>query len=201
MKKLRLLLIVFVFSVFSAQIFAQNSSFFSSEITAGTGIPIYDDNVNSERKLILDTSDYKRIVVGLSYNACFSISEPIRIILGADILSDFVWNDGLYYNTLDYAFCAGIKIYPGAQGLNLGINYTLGNRTDFLNVDSATGESGEKQTNTRDWGNGFKLIVQYDFMTASENRVKPVLGAYYRCIPRGSNLTDHTLCIYGGVKL
>lgn len=189
MKKLSLLLISF--SIALAPLFcAENGSFFSNEILLGTGVPIYDDNSLTERKNILETSDYKRIVAGLGYNLNLNISEPIKIIFGADLSSDFLWEGSQYYHTLDYAFCTGIKVFPGAQGLNFSISYTLGNRSDFY----------DQKIGTSAWGNGFKLSLQYDFLNSSSSRIKPLLGAYYRCIPRGSNHTDHTLFIYGGIK-
>ena len=132
MKKLHSFLILIIFSCLSAGVFAQNQKFFSNEFILGTGVPIYADNISSQRKAILDSNDYKRIAASLSYNAILSISDPIQIVFGADLMTDFLWEGDLYYHTLDYAFCTGIKIFPGAQGLNLSIDYTLGNRADFL---------------------------------------------------------------------
>lgn len=223
MKKIRFFLILSVFSCLTMSVFAQKMRIFSSEIVLGTGIPIYADNQNSERKDILASSDYKRVVAGLSYNAILSLSEPIKLEFGADLMSDFLWDSTKYYHTLDYAFCTGIKVFPGAQGLNLSISYILGNRTDFylrsehINTvpESSEGDSGSggegsaaitdnvrniQTVQSKAWGNGFKLSIQYDFLNSAETKVKPVVGAYYRCIPRGSNLTDHTLCIYGGIR-
>ena len=189
MKKIYLLLIGFVFAMTPLS-GAENSSFFSNEVLLGTGVPIYDDNSLTERKNLLETSDYKRIVAGLGYNLNLNIAEPIKIVFGADLSADFLWEGSQYYHTLDYAFCTGIKVFPGAEGLNVSIAYTLGNRADFF--DNKIGASA--------WGNGFKLSLQYDFFNSSASKIKPLLGAYYRCIPRGANHTDHTLCIYGGIK-
>ena len=211
MKKFRLILCISVFSLLGPVLFAHGNGFFCSEVMLGTGITIYDDNSGSERKQLLDTSDYKRIVAGLSYNAVLGISEQIKLLFGADLMSDFLWEDDMYFHTLDYAFCTGVKIFPGAQGLNFGISYILGNRTDFVKVYKTVEKTGEGQTGeekvleetilTKSWGNGFKLFVQYDFMEDSSSKVKPLAGAYYRCVPRGGNLTDHTICLYGGIKL
>ena len=189
MKKICLLLICIFFA--STKLFAGGmGQFFSNEILVGTGVPIYDDNSQSDRKTLLDTSDYKRIVANLSYFLDLNISDPIKIVFGADLMSDFLWEQDFYYHTLDYAFCTGIKVFPGAMGLNLSIAYCLGNRTDFFN----------ELICSTSWGNGFRIAVQYDFLNSTDSKVKPLAGAYYRCIPRGANLTDHTLCIYGGIK-
>lgn len=204
MKKLRFILIFSVFSFFGLKLFAHGSGFFSSEVLLGTGLSIYEDDSVSGRKELLNTSDYKRILAELTYNAVFSISEPIKIVLGADLMSDFLWEQDMYFHTLDYAFCTGIKVFPGAQGLNLGICYTLGNRTDFTRLPAITEsdpKENEKRILNKSWGNGFKLNIQYDFLNSSSAKVKPVVGAYYRFSPRGGNFTDHTLCIYGGVRL
>lgn len=203
MKKLRYFVIFSIFSCMAAGLFGQNQSFFSNEICLGTGVPIYADSISSQRKDILASDDYKRIAAGLSYNAVLNISEPIKIAFGADLMTDFLWDGKQFYHTLDYAFCAGIKVFPGNQGLNLGIDYTIGNRADFLKepVQTQEGISYSKSSNSKAWGNGFKLCIQYDFLNSSPGKVKPLLGVYYRCIPRGSNLTDHTLCIYGGIRL
>ena len=179
----------------------------------GTGVSIYDSSADELRKNLLTGKDYKRIVTGLTLDTNLNISDPLKIMFGAEAFSDFLWDKINYYNTLDYSFFTGIKIFPGKSGLNFSISYILGNRSDFyteiietpteeLNEDGTpvTKQSLAKRNNTKAWGNGFRLAIQYDFMQSRSYKVKPVAGAYYRCVPRGNYNTDHILCIYGGIR-
>lgn len=188
MKKSLLFAFFMTFALLSA--FANSDNFFTTEVSLGTGISIYDTNGDSLRKDILSQKDYKRIVAGLTVDTNLNISEPLKIMFGAEAFSDFLWNSPLYYNTLDYAFFTGIKVFPNKTGLNFSISYVLGNRSDFYDDD----------TNTKAWGNGFRIAIQYDFMEKKDYKIKPSLGGYYRCIPRGDYNRDHILCIYGGIR-
>ena len=188
MKKLFLLLILAI--TMSFHVFAGEDSFFTTEVSLGTGISIYDSSADELRKELLSQKDYKRIIAGLTLDTNLNISDPLKIMLGAELFSDFLWNNQKNYNTLDYSFFSGIKVFPNKTGLNLSICYALGNRTDFF----------DNKNNTKSWGNGFRLAIQYDFMEARAYKVKPIAGAYYRCVPRGNYNTDHILCLYGGIR-
>ena len=190
MKKLLLLLILA--GTITFRVFAGEESFFTTEASLGTGISIYDSSSGDARKNILNESGFKRIILGLTLDTNLNISDPLKIMLGTEIFTDFLWKSSDFYNTLDYSFFTGIKIFPNKTGLNFSIAYVLGNRTDFFN------EAPKKQTQS--WGNGFRLSIQYDFMQDKEYKVKPNAGAYYRCIPRGNYNTDHILCLYGGIR-
>ena len=189
MKKLILSFLALLF--ISAAIFADQDSFFTNEVSLGTGIPIYNESSSVARKDILSTSNYKRIVAGLTLDTNLNISASIKILLGAELFTDFLWNEGLYYNSLDYSFLGGIKFYPGVKGLNISITYVLGNRSDFMS---------QNEPATQFWGNGFRLAVQYDFLTDRVTKIKPILGGYYRFVPRGNYNTDHILSIYSGIR-
>ena len=219
MKKQIFLLIFLISSTFA--LFAGENSFFTTEVSLGTGIAIYDSSSDTLRKELLSKKDYKRIISGLSLDTNLNISEPLKIMFGAEAFSDFVWLDSNYYNTLDYAFFTGIKVFPNKTGLNISISYVLGNRTDFY-TESQTIETGEldeegnplldengepltktelqKKNDTKSWGNGFRIGIQYDFMMNKKSAVKPIVGGYYRCVPRGDYNTDHILCLYGGIR-
>ena len=181
--------------MFATGLAFSSSSFFTTEVSLGTGISIYDSNGDSLRKDLLSQKDYKRIVAGLTADTNLNISDPLKIMFGAEAFSDFLWNSPQYYNSLDYAFFTGIKVYPNKTGLNISISYVLGNRTDFFTNDEL-----EKQNDTKAWGNGFRIAIQYDFMMNKATKIKPVVGGYYRCIPRGDYNRDHILCIYGGIR-
>ena len=191
MKKL-LFTMIFILSL-SLSSFANENTFFTPEISLGTGVSIYDDKADTNRKLLLNDSDFKRIIVGLTLDTDLNISEPIKVLFGSEAFCDFLWSGGRYFHTIDYAFFAGIKIFPNVKGLNFSISYTLGNRADFSELE-------EKETSSKAWGNGFRLAVQYNFMQQKDYKIKPHAGAYYRCVPRGNYNTDHSLCLYGGIR-
>ena len=155
-------------------LFAGDDSFFTTEISLGSGMSIYDSSADSLRKELLSQKDYTRIIVGLTLDTNLNISDPLKIMFGAELFSDFLWDSNSYYHTLDYSFFSGIKVFPNKTGLNLSICYALGNRTDFF----------ENKNETKSWGNGFRLAIQYDFMEARAYKVKPNAGVYYRCVPR-----------------
>ena len=189
MKKLFLLLMLLI--TMSFHMFA-GESFFTTEVSLGTGISIYDSSTGDSRKSLLNTSDFKRIILGLTADTNLNLSDPLKIMFGAETFCDFLWSGSNHFNTFDYAFFTGIKIFPNSSGLNFSISYVLGNRTDYF--DQAP------KKDTKSWGNGFRLSVQYDFMEDKEYKIKPHAGAYYRCIPRGNYNTDHILCLYGGIR-
>ncbi len=197
MKKLFILIFLLI-SGFS--LFADDSSFLINEVSLGTGVSIYSDNAESSRKSLLNSDDTKRVVAGLTYDINFNIAQQIKIFFGADSFCDFIWDKGLYYHSIDYAFFSGIKVFPNLAGLNFSIAYSLGNRSDFYNIDYQTGDKNEGKKASQSWGNGFRLSIQYDFMKDKLYKVRPFVGAYYRCIPRGNYHTDHILCLNGGIR-
>ena len=198
MKKLSIFLALVIFGV--AGLFADDSSLFINEVSLGTGVSIYSDNADSSRKTVLNSDNTKRIVAGLTLDSNLNISELVKVVFGAETFCDFIWDSGLYYHSIDYAFFTGIKIFPNVAGLNFTIAYTLGSRSDFNNINPENGEkTGGKNTN-KAWGNGFRLGIQYDFMKDKVYKVRPFIGAYYRCVPRGNYNTDHILCLNGGIR-
>lgn len=188
MKKTITILFLQVFLL--SGLFANSDSFFTTEVSLGTGVSIYDSSADDLRKELLSQKDYKRIITGLTIDTNLNISEPLKIMFGADLFCDFLWNSKKHYNTLDYSFFSGIKVFPNKTGLNLSICYSLGNRCDFF----------DNKNDSKSWGNGFRIGIQYDFMEARAYKVKPIVGAYYRCLPRGNYNTDHILCLYGGIR-
>ncbi len=219
MKKILISAFLTIFVLAGAM--ANSNSLFTTEVSLGTGISIYDTSSDTLRKELLSQKDYKRVIAGLTLDTNLNISDPLKIMFGAEAFSDFLWLKPDYYNTLDYAFFTGIKVFPNKTGLNISISYVLGNRTDFftetvevqtdevdeegnplLNEDGSpvTKDELQKSNDTKSWGNGFRIAIQYDFMLNKASKIKPVFGGYYRCIPRGDYNRDHILCIYGGIR-
>ena len=190
MKKIFL---IFVITLFVLSVtFSNTESFFTTEVSLGTGISIYDSTGSDNRKTLLKDSDYKRIILGLTADTNLNISDPLKVLFGFETFCDFLWKDSDYYNSCDYAFFTGIKVFPNKTGLNLSISYVLGSRSDYF--------SQAPKKSDKSWGNGFRLSIQYDFMQNKEYRIKPNVGAYYRFVPRGSYNKDHILCLYGGIR-
>lgn len=189
MKKLFLLIMLTITMTFSL---VAKDSFLTTEISLGTGISIYDSGAGDFRKLLLNKSDFRRIILGITADTNLNISDPLKIMFGAETFCDFLWAGSDYFNTFDYAFFTGIKVFPTRTGFNFSISYVLGNRTDYF-------DEAPKQ-DTKAWGNGFRISLQYDFMEEKEYKIKPHAGAYYRCIPRGNYNTDHIICLYGGIR-
>ena len=182
--------ILFINLFLLSGLFADSDSFFTTEVSLGTGVSIYDSSANELRKELLTGKNYKRIVAGLTLDTNLNLSDALKILLGADLFTDFLWDQGKYYNSIDYSFFTGIKFFPGKSGLNFSISYVLGNRSDFYS----------DKNETKAWGNGFRIGIQYDFMQDKKYRIKPSAGAYYRCVPRGNYSKDHILCLYGGIR-
>ena len=148
MKKFFLITILIISSSF---LFAEGDKFFTTEASLGTGISIYDSSADEARKNLLSEKGYKRIILGLTLDTNLNISDPLKIMIGTELFSDFLWKSSDHYNSLDYSFFTGIKIFPNSTGLNFSISYVLGNRSDFFT------EAPKKQTQS--WGNGFRLSI------------------------------------------
>lgn len=119
----------------------------------------------------------------------FILHPSIRIAAGSILLADFKFKDGASYNSLDYNFYGGARIYPGLGGLRLGVDYNLGRRTDFIDIEPIN------EVKSTAWGNGFRLLLEYDFRY-TKTGLLPMLGGSWRYVPRGGNTADHTLSVY-----
>ena len=190
MKRTVLTIILIMLAISPA--FSNSDKFLTTEASLGTGISIYDSSNDDLRKDLLSGKDYKRIIANVTLNTNLNISDPLKIMFGAEMFFDFLWNSPDYYNTVDYSLFTGIKLFPNKTGLNFSISYVLGSRTDFF--------SESPKQDSKAWGNGFRLAIQYDFMEDKDYKIKPNVGAYYRCVPRGNYYKDHILCLYGGIR-
>ncbi len=190
MKKiLFLILSIFVSSV----IFAQEK-FLGFDFALVTGLPFYGSseirNFNSNV-----SSNPNRIVIGSKADLTFKLIQQLKLVFGSSCLADFNWNGADYSNHFDYDFFFGVKIYPNLAGFNFGLGYLLGERIDFVNTSV-----DEKQNLFSAWGNGFKVFAEYDFHHNSEKKCLPVLGSFYKFVPRGSDCYDNYLGFYAGLS-
>ena len=172
MKKFFLITILIISSSF---LFAEGDKFFTTEASLGTGISIYDSSADEARKNLLSEKGYKRIILGLTLDTNLNISDPLKIMIGTELFSDFLWKSSDHYNSLDYSFFTGIKIFPNSTGLNFSISYVLGNRSDFFT------EAPKKQTQS--WGNGFRLSINMILCRTKTTRLSqmqaPTIAAFH----------------------
>ncbi len=171
--------------IFAAlSLFAEKDKIVRFDLGLATGIPVYNKNDVS-----IDGND-SRAIFGSLADIAFRVTEPMRIVLGSDLMCDFTWDGGNHSHHVDYAFWGGIKVYPGFGGLSTGLSYALGCRTDFVNDDETSGTSSSA------WGNGFRLSIDYDFLYGTKYNCAPALGGYYRLMPRGENHWDNIFAVY-----
>lgn len=161
------------------------------DIGLATGIPFYGSSYVTNTNDRVNDGDFYRFIIGASADLNFKLGDPIKFMVGADVLFDFIWKGNDYSNHIDYAFFTGLKFYPGIGGLNGSIAYCLGCRNDFAN-----NEVEDSITHSSAWGNGFRLGIEYDFKYGSNHKCLPSIGTYYRCMPRGENEWDNILAAY-----
>lgn len=149
----------------------------------GTAAVVTDDAV-----VRTVAEDFHRVVLEMDATAEFVLHPAIRIALGSILLTDFKFKDGQHYNSLDYAFYSGLRVYLGLGGLRAGIDYNLGRRTDFIEMALVD------DTVSTSWGNGFRFLLEYDFKSGGTG-LAPIIGGSWRHVPRGGS-SDHILSIY-----
>lgn len=179
MTKKILLTSLFLFSTLSAWTvdwFAFGGSFGTSAI------------VNGDKSLKDYTDDLHRVVLEFDLTTEFIIHPAIRLSLGSILLTDFRFKNDNHFNSLDYNFYTGVRIYPGLAGLRLGVDYNLGRRTDFVKIDTT------QDVRSTQWGNGFRFLLEYDFRS-DKTGLLPIIGGSWRHVPRGGS-SDHTFSIY-----
>ena len=171
------LFLLLSFSSWAADWFAYGGSF-------GTALVVNGD------KALRESSDYMhRVVLEFDATMEFIIHPAIRIAAGSILLTDFKFKDELSYNSLDYNFYTGARIYPGLGGLRIGVDYNLGRRTDFVDMPSVN------TVKSTAWGNGFRFLLEYDFRYEKMG-LQPIIGGGWRYVPRGGDTSDHILSVY-----
>jgi hypothetical protein len=168
-KKILLFLVFFAFLAFPS---FSGTGF---EVGLGSGYIFYgNDNaksaVNSSNQVILST------------DAAFflTMNDFIFFSLGGDAFFDFRWGSGEHIYLIDYAFLAGIRVYPNLWGLFISMDYALGRRTDFISTEKYDGRESTS------WGNGFKFSLGYDF-SAHMKSFAPELVVSLKSMPRGGS--------------
>lgn len=186
MKKL-LCSLVLLFSVLTGLIAKEGLISFNAGLSSG--IPFYGSDALPEAAEKIDTQ--YRVIIGTFANININVIKQVSFFTGADLLADFNWQDKYYRNHLHMDFPLGFKIYPGLGGLDLGLAYTLGFRSDFLKS-----QSKGKSSNIASWGNGFKILIEYNFAHTGNSKYLPTIGCNWNLMPRGNNAYDNIITFY-----
>lgn len=189
MKKFSVILLFLLFSVTS--LFAEER-LFSFSAGLSSGIPVYgSDELKTKMSDFSDSSN--RGLVGALASINLNVSEVVSFFTGADFLTDFNWNDTQHCNILSLDFNTGIKIYPGLGGLNFGLAYSLGYSSDYYGLK---GKEEKTLRTASSWGNGIKVLMEYNFAHYGQSKNLPTTGLYWKLMPRGNNNYDNHFCAY-----
>ncbi|MDY6396449.1 MAG: hypothetical protein SPL22_01860 [Treponema sp.] len=155
------------------------------EFGIGTGYVFYGDSDTKERNRVL--GDTNQSILCLDAAVLFPMNDFLIFSLGNDAVFDFRWKGSNHIYLADYSFLAGFRAYPNLGGLFFSIDYALGRRTDFIELDDLD------ETLNSKWGNGFKFVFGYDF-SYHLNSYGPILAASLKSMPRGGS-RDNILCV------
>lgn len=165
-------------------------SFINPQFSLGSGYIYYGDSETRDLVSNMNSDDCTRILIGGDIGLNFDISKPVKFVTGTEIMSDMLWKDDNRCFFLDYAFLVGLQFYPGLGGLSAGVHYAVGRRTNIVKY-----QSDETVTTNTKWGNGYKFNLEYDFKYGQKG-MAPILGAYWRHMPRGNSQSDNTISVY-----
>ena len=202
MNKKRIFVLIFSLLVLSS-IFASKSDF-QFHWSIGTAAISYGD----ESKVLVNTlvnDDFTRMVLSGETGLSAKLDKTVRLVAGGNLVFDSFLKGSQSVFFLDYAIFGGIRVYPNLGGLNFGLEYNTGRRSNFYNLsevleiratenekleDDTIGDvlpeekTPNYENNSTNWGNGFRLIAEYDFSYYTEG-LAPVVGISYRRMPRG----------------
>ncbi len=181
----------FILFVLLVSVHADYSRWVTAQVSAGTSAISYGDKGFRDFNKVLLSDDFKRFVFLLDVSGGLRLDEHIRFSFGSILNYDSFTKSSYQALYLDYNFYTGIRIYPELQGLNFGIDYVLGRRSNLFKlpssyIDSSSSNNNVTSTTTHTpWGNGFRLTAEYDFMYDTTG-FAPMIGLSWRCMPRGS---------------
>ncbi len=176
-------LLFFACSVMS--LFSQGQDFFLWYWDVGTAAVAYGDEKVIEENELVRNLDGRRFILSGELGVGIELDERIRLLSGGIIVSDFLLGSDSHANRLDYGLFTGVRVYPNLAGFNVGVDYVLGARTNFVQVPGDT----DSRSTTTPWGNGFRLNAGYDF-SYQGSRFAPNVEGSYRLMPRGGTY-DH----------
>ncbi|MCR5291038.1 MAG: hypothetical protein K6E51_13680 [Treponema sp.] len=192
MKRFFAMLVVFLLV---AGIFAKESSSNTKAIGAqfaiGSGYMFYGDKQMKNRVSDMNSRDFSRFILGGDVGMYAKLTDNAEFIATTDLFSDLFWKSKEYCFIFDYAFNIGLRVYPGLGGLSCALSYALGRRTAVIDIDDE-----DNDVVSTKWGNGFKCAVEYDLKYGTNGGIAPVIGTYWRHMPRGYDTSDNILSVY-----
>ena len=179
-----------VIALMIASGFVFAGGFISTIWSAGTSALFYGDPAIEDLNDNLKKQDYLNVVATGEYGVTVQLDDKIDFVGFAYLtLEDYSKKkSAILY--LDYGVSGGVRLYPGLGGIALGCEYCTGQRADV----NSLGE-GKAEWSTTQWGNGYRLLFEYDF-SALLTGIAPVLGVSFRSVPRGNNYNDKNLAFY-----
>lgn len=186
MKKIAISLLFILGTVFSA--FA-DEHFVSISAGVSSGVPFYGSE--SVQSIHADFENGSRVIIGTLASINVNPIKQVSFFTGADLLWDLNKDKPYSANHLSFDIPFGIKLYPGLAGLNFGIAYAFGFRTNNYNLPEL-----EPIKSKTPWGNGFKILAEYNFAHEGKSNFLPTIGMYWKRMPRGNNCFDNHICAY-----
>ena len=194
----KLLFVILIFLLSNLVCFALPEKTLALSVSLGTSAVAYGDEQIKEYKSVLFEQDSTRFVLNSEVSGMLFLDDYVAINLGGIAGFDWMKNTQADMFLVKYDIFAGLRIYPFLHGLNFGIDYICGSYTNFLKVNSA--EKLEEntdltsQTINSEWSNGFRLIVEYNFLQEGW-KYTPAIGCYWQNMPR-NNGYDNSFSVY-----
>lgn len=161
----------------------------SASVGLSSGVPFYGSQEVKDVHTSLEKGS--RVILGGLFSLNLNPIKEVTFFAGTDFLCDFNNMKPYAANLLSFDVPFGIKLYPGIAGLNVGVAYAFGFRSDYYNLE----ETGKYNSKTY-WGNGFKFLAEYNFAHDGSSIFLPTIGMYWKHMPRGENNFDNQICAY-----
>lgn len=133
---------------------------------------------------------YTHLVLSGAVGSSLKLDENLFATVSCTPVADLYTSDTGEAVFLDWCGNAGLRLYPGLGGLNVGVEYSIGIRQDIIRTKNATPDTGFTP-----WGNGFRFISEYDFASQIEG-FGPIVGITWRHMPRGNKTSDNIFSLY-----
>lgn len=141
-------------------------------------------------KSSITSGSYTHMTLSGALGTSGKFDENLFGTLSFTPVADFYTSDVGEAVFLDWCGNAGLRLYPGLGGMNLGVEYSLGIRQDYSKIGSDSANNAFTP-----WGNGFRFIAEYDFSEDTEG-FAPMVGLSWRHMPRGNNVSDNIFSLY-----
>lgn len=175
-----------VFMAFSGEF--RDEIFFDFGI--GAGGARYGDS--SIRDMISEVPGSHQIVLNTNAVFLYPLEKRIFVTGGFDTVFDICWGGGESVFLWDYSFTVGFRFYPNLAGICFDVDYALGRRTDFYDLEieeDGVVKSVDGSESTR-WGNGFIIGFAYDFSYHTDSSA-PEISFNWKHMPRGGSSDNY----------